>query len=125
MYYSHRVDQNIPIEETVGAMADLVKDGKIKYIGLSEASAESIRKAYKVHPITALQTEYSLLTRDAEGEILNTCRELGITFIPYSPLARGLITATVSNAEELPEDDFRRTLPRFKGESWENNKKLS
>ncbi len=124
LYYSHRVDQNVPIEETVGAMADLVKEGKVKYLGLSEASAESIRKAHRVHPITALQTEYSLLSRDPEGEILNTCRELGITFIPYSPLARGLITATVSNAESLPDDDFRRTLPRFKGENWENNKKL-
>ncbi len=124
LYYSHRVDQNVPIEETVGAMADLVKEGKVKYIGLSEASAESIRRAYKVHPITALQTEYSLLSRDPEGEILDTCRELGITFIPYSPLARGLITATVSNAESLPDDDFRRTLPRFKGDNWENNKKL-
>ncbi len=124
LYYSHRVDQNVPIEETVGAMAELVKEGKVKYLGLSEASAASIRKAYKVHPITALQTEYSLLTRDVEGEILDTCRELGITLIPYSPLARGLITATVSNVENLPEDDFRRTLPRFKGESWENNKKL-
>ena len=124
LYYSHRVDQNVPIEETVGAMADLVKEGKVKYLGLSEASSESIRRAHKIHPITALQTEYSLLTRDPEGEILDTCRELGITFIPYSPLARGLITATVSNADTLPEDDFRRTLPRFKGENWNNNKKL-
>ena len=124
LYYSHRVDQNVPIEDTVGAMADLVKEGKVKYLGLSEASAESIRRAYKVHPITALQTEYSLLSRDPEGEILNACRELGITFVPYSPLARGLITATVNNAETLPEDDFRRTLPRFKGDNWENNKKL-
>jgi aryl-alcohol dehydrogenase-like predicted oxidoreductase len=124
LYYSHRVDQNVPIEDTVGAMADLVKEGKVKYLGLSEASAESIRRAHKVHPITALQTEYSLLSRDPEGEILETCRELGITFIPYSPLARGLITATVNNADTLPEDDFRRTLPRFKGDNWVNNKKL-
>ena len=124
LYYSHRVDQNVPIEETVGAMADLVKEGKVKYLGLSEASSDSLRKAHTVHPITALQTEYSLLTRDVEEEILDTCRELGITFIPYSPLARGLITATVSNAETLPDDDFRRTLPRFKGDNWDNNKKL-
>jgi aryl-alcohol dehydrogenase-like predicted oxidoreductase len=124
LYYSHRVDQNVPIEDTVGAMADLVKEGKIKYIGLSEASAESIRKAHAVHPVTALQTEYSLLTRDAEGEILDTCRELGITFIPYSPLARGLVTATVAKTEDLPENDFRRTLPRFDENHWENNKKL-
>lgn len=124
LYYSHRVDQNVPIEDTVGAMADLVKEGKVKYLGLSEASVESIRRAHKVHPITALQTEYSLLSRDPEGEILDTCRELGITFVAYSPLARGLITATVNNADTLPEDDFRRTLPRFKGDNWVNNKKL-
>ena len=124
LYYSHRVDQNVPIEETVGAMAELVKEGKVKYLGLSEASAESIRKAHAVHPITALQTEYSLLTRDVEKEILDTCRDLGITFIPYSPLARGLITATVSSAENLPENDFRKTLPRFTGDNWDNNKKL-
>jgi aryl-alcohol dehydrogenase-like predicted oxidoreductase len=124
LYYSHRVDQNVPIEDTVGAMADLVKEGKVKYLGLSEASVESIRRAHKVHPITALQTEFSLLSRDPEGEILDTCRELGITFVSYSPLARGLITATVNNADTLPEDDFRRTLPRFKGDNWVNNKKL-
>jgi len=124
LYYSHRVDQNVPIEDTVGAMADLVKEGKVKYLGLSEASVESIRRAHKVHPITALQTEYSLLSRDPEGEILDTCRELGITFVAYSPLARGLITATVNNADTLPENDFRRTLPRFKGDNWVNNKKL-
>ena len=124
LYYAHRVDENVPIEKTVGAMADLVKDGKVKYIGLSEASAKSIRKAHAVHPITALQTEYSLLSREPEVEILDTCRELGITFVPYSPLARGLITATVDKADNLPEDDFRRTVPRFNGENWENNKKL-
>jgi len=124
LYYSHRVDQNVPIEDTVGAMADLVKEGKIKYIGLSEASAESLRRAYKVHPVTALQTEYSILTRDVEGEILNTCRELGITLIPYSPLSRGLVTATISNTAELAPDDYRRIAPRFEGEHFENNKKL-
>jgi aryl-alcohol dehydrogenase-like predicted oxidoreductase len=124
LYYSHRVDQNIPIEETVGAMADLVKQGKVKYLGLSEASAASIRRAHAVHPITALQSEYSLMTRDAEGEILSTVRELGISFVPYSPLARGLITATVSEKDNLPADDFRRTLPRFDQDHWENNQRL-
>jgi aryl-alcohol dehydrogenase-like predicted oxidoreductase len=124
LYYAHRVDPNIPIEETVGAMAELVKQGKVRYIGLSEASAKSIRKAHAVHPITALQSEYSLLTRDAEGEILNTVRELGITFIPYSPLARGLVTATVDDKDKLAQDDFRRTLPRFDDEHWQNNKQL-
>jgi aryl-alcohol dehydrogenase-like predicted oxidoreductase len=124
LYYSHRVDQNVPIEETVGAMADLVKEGKVKYLGLSEASARSIRKAHAVHPIAALQSEYSLLTRDVEGEILDTIRELGITLVPYSPLARGLITATVTGKSELAQDDFRRTLPRFDDEHWQNNKDL-
>ena len=124
LYYSHRVDPNVPIEDTVGAMADLVQEGKVKYLGLSEASSKSLRKAHAIHPITALQTEYSLLTRDPEGEILETCRELGITFISYSPLARGLISATVENPETLPDSDYRNTLPRFQGENWENNKKL-
>ena len=124
LYYSHRVDQNVPIEETVGAMTDLVKEGKIKYIGLSEASAKSIRRAHAVHPITALQSEYSLLTRDVEGEILDTIRELGITLVPYSPLARGLVTATVTDKNELAQDDFRRTLPRFDDVHWQNNKQL-
>ncbi|HYK47014.1 MAG TPA: aldo/keto reductase [Parafilimonas sp.] len=124
LYYSHRVDQNIPVEETVGAMADLVKQGKVKYIGLSEASATSIRKAHAVHPITALQSEYSLMTRDPEGDILDTLRELGITLVAYSPLARGLVTATVTDKNELAEDDFRRTLPRFHDAHWENNQKL-
>ncbi|WP_276373341.1 aldo/keto reductase [Chryseolinea sp. H1M3-3] len=124
LYYAHRVDPNIPIEDTVGAMHDLVQQGKIRYIGLSEASGVSIRKAHAVHPVAALQTEYSLLTRDPEFGILDTVRELGITFIPYSPLARGLVTATVSAASELPTDDFRRTLPRFDEEHWANNKQL-
>ena len=113
LYYAHRVDPNVPIEETVGTMAELVKQGKVRYLGLSEASAKSIRKAHAVHPITALQSEYSLLTREVEGEILDTVRELGISFIPYSPLARGLVTATVEDKEKLAQDDFRRTLPRF------------
>jgi aryl-alcohol dehydrogenase-like predicted oxidoreductase len=124
LYYAHRVDPNVPIEDTVGAMADLVKEGKVRYLGLSEASAISIRKAHAVHPIAALQTEYSLLTRDAEEGILNTVRDLGITFIPYSPLARGLITATLSDKDQLAADDFRRTLPRFDDAHWQNNKQL-
>ena len=124
LYYAHRVDPNVPIEETVGAMAELVKQGKVRYLGLSEASAKSIRKANAIHPITVLQSEYSLLTREVEGEILGTVRELGITFIPYSPLARGLVTATVEDKEKLAQDDFRRTLPRFDDDHWQNNKQL-
>jgi aryl-alcohol dehydrogenase-like predicted oxidoreductase len=124
LYYAHRIDPNVPVEDMVGAMAYLVKEGKVRYLGLSEASTKSIRRAHKVHPITALQSEYSLLTRDVEGEILDTVRELGITFVPYSPLARGLITATVTDKNELPLDDFRRTLPRFDDEHWKNNKQL-
>jgi len=124
LYYAHRVDPNTPVEETVGAMAELVKQGKIRYLGLSEASAQSIRRAHAVHPIAALQTEYSLLTRDPEGEILDTVRELGISFIPYSPLARGLVTATLGDKDNLAADDFRRTLPRFDDKHWENNKQL-
>jgi len=124
LYYAHRIDPNIPVEDMVGAMADLVKEGKVRYLGLSEASAKSIRKAHAVHPITALQSEYSLLTRDVEGEILDTVRELGITFVPYSPLARGLVTATVQDNSTLPSDDFRRTLPRFDPEHWDNNQQL-
>ncbi|HMG67721.1 MAG TPA: aldo/keto reductase [Chitinophagaceae bacterium] len=124
LYYAHRVDPNVPIEETVAAMSALVKQGKVRFLGLSEASAKTIRKAHAVHPIAALQSEYSLLTRDVEGEILNTVRELGITFIPYSPLARGLVTATVDDNNNLAQDDFRRTLPRFDNEHWKNNKQL-
>ena len=124
LYYSHRVDQNVPIEETIGAMAELVKQGKVRYLGLSEASAKSIRRAHAVHPVTALQSEYSLLTRDVESEILDTIRELGIALIPYSPLARGLVTATVGDRETLAPDDFRRTLPRFDDQHWQNNKQL-
>ena len=124
LYYAHRIDPNVPVEEMVGAMAELVKEGKVKYLGLSEASPASIRKAHAVHPITALQSEYSLLTRDPEGEILDTVRELGITFVPYSPLARGLVTATVSGKEQLAADDFRRTLPRFDEGHWNNNQQL-
>jgi aryl-alcohol dehydrogenase-like predicted oxidoreductase len=124
LYYAHRIDPKVPVEEMVGAMAELVKEGKVKYLGLSEASPASIRKAHAVHPITALQSEYSLLTRDPEGEILDTVRELGITFVPYSPLARGLVTATVSGKEQLAADDYRRTLPRFDEGHWNNNQQL-
>jgi aryl-alcohol dehydrogenase-like predicted oxidoreductase len=124
LYYAHRIDPKIPVEDMVGAMAELVKEGKVRYLGLSEASPASIRKANSVHPISALQSEYSLLTRDVEGEILDTVRELGITLIPYSPLARGLITATVNDKDKLAADDFRRTLPRFNEEHWQNNTNL-
>jgi aryl-alcohol dehydrogenase-like predicted oxidoreductase len=124
LYYSHRIDPNIPVEETVGAMADLVKQGKVRYLGLSEASESSIRRAHAVHPITALQSEYSILTRNVEEGILATCRELRIGFIPYSPLARGLVTSTLDR-EQLAKDDFRRTLPRLQHDHWENNKRLA
>ena len=124
LYYAHRVDKNVPIEDTVGAMADLVKEGKVRYLGLSEASAKSIRKAHAVHPIAALQSEYSLLSKDVEGEILDTVRDLGISLVPYSPLARGIITATVNSKEDLAQDDFRRTLPRFDDEHLKNNNQL-
>jgi aryl-alcohol dehydrogenase-like predicted oxidoreductase len=124
LYYAHRVDPNIPVEETVGAMAQLVKEGKVRYLGLSEASAASIRRAHAVHPIAALQSEYSLLTRDVEIEILPVCRELGISLVPFSPLSRGLITNTL-NIDELGSADFRRTLPRFSGDYKENNQHLA
>ncbi|MBN2480452.1 MAG: aldo/keto reductase [Bacteroidales bacterium] len=124
LYYAHRIDPNVPVEEMATAMGNLVKEGKVRYIGLSEASAESIRKAHAVHPVSALQSEYSIITRDAETEILNFCKEQGITFVAFSPLSRGLITGTVDH-EKLEENDFRRTLPRFKGEYWKNNQQLS
>ncbi|AHF15760.1 aldo/keto reductase [Niabella soli] len=123
LYYAHRIDPNVPVEEMVGAMADLVKQGKVRYLGLSEASAASIRKAQAVHPIAALQSEYSLLSRDVEGEILDTVRELGIALVPYSPLARGLVTNTL-NTQALAADDFRRTLPRYQQAAAENNNQL-
>ncbi|MDN4013918.1 aldo/keto reductase [Chryseobacterium gambrini] len=124
LYYAHRVDPNIPVEETVGAMADLVKAGKVKYLGLSEASAESIRKAHKIHPITALQSEYSLLTKDVEREILPVIRELGITLIPYSPLARGLFS-NINEAQNFTDEDFRKSLPRYQEKYLENNRNLA
>jgi aryl-alcohol dehydrogenase-like predicted oxidoreductase len=121
LYYQHRVDTKVPIEETVGAMAELVKAGKVRYLGLSEAAAATIRRAHAVHPITALQTEYSLWMRDVEDEILPTCRELGIGFVPYSPLGRGFLTGRFRRFEDLPEDDFRRRQPRFQGENFQKN----
>jgi len=121
LYYQHRVDTNTPIEDTVGAMAQLIKEGKVRYLGLSEASVNTLRRAAKVHPITALQTEYSLWTRDPEGEILSTCRQLGIGFVAYSPLGRGFLTGQFKKYEDLPQDDYRRTSPRFQGENFQKN----
>jgi len=121
LYYQHRVDPKTPIEETVGAMADLVKEGKVRYLGLSEASPATLRRAAKVHPITALQTEYSLWTRDPDHEILATCRELGIGFVAYSPLGRGFLTGQFRKFEDLPADDYRRNSPRFQGENFQKN----
>ena len=121
LYYQHRVDPDTPIEETVGAMAELVEEGKIRYIGLSEASASTLRRAVKVHPIAALQTEYSLWTRDPEAEILPTCRELGIGFVAYSPLGRGFLTGQFKKFEDLQADDYRRNSPRFQGENFQKN----
>ena len=121
LYYQHRVDPDTPIEDTVGAMAQLVKEGKIRYVGLSEASPQTLRRAAKVHPIAALQTEYSLWTRDPEDGILATCRELGIGFVAYSPLGRGFLTGQFQRFEDLPADDYRRTSPRFQGENFQRN----
>jgi len=121
LYYQHRVDPNTPIEETVGAMAELVKQGKVRYLGLSEAGVETMRRAVKVHPIAALQTEYSLWSRDPEDNILRTCRELGIGFIAYSPLGRGFLTGQIKTFEDLALDDYRRTSPRFQGENFQKN----
>ncbi|MFY9742515.1 MAG: aldo/keto reductase [Candidatus Sulfotelmatobacter sp.] len=121
LYYQHRVDPATPIEETVGAMAQLVREGKIRHIGLSEASPQTLRRAAKVHPITALQTEYSLWSREPEDEILPTCRDLGIGFVAYSPLGRGFLTAQFQRFEDLPEDDYRRNSPRFQGENFKKN----
>jgi aryl-alcohol dehydrogenase-like predicted oxidoreductase len=121
LYYQHRVDPDTPIEETVGAMAELVRKGKVRFLGLSEASPDSIRRAHAVHPITALQSEYSLWTRDPEAEVLGVCRELGIGFVPYSPLGRGFLTGKIKKPEDLGEDDFRHTTPRFQGENFQHN----
>jgi aryl-alcohol dehydrogenase-like predicted oxidoreductase len=121
LYYQHRVDPNTPIEDTVGAMADLVRQGKVRYLGLSEAAPATIRRAHAVHPITALQTEYSLWSRDPEDEILPTVRELGIGFVPYSPLGRGFLTGKIKSIDDLEADDYRRNSPRFQGENFQKN----
>jgi aryl-alcohol dehydrogenase-like predicted oxidoreductase len=121
LYYQHRVDPDVPIEETVGAMADLVRAGKVRYLGLSEAAPATLRRAMKIHAITALQTEYSLWTRDVETEVLPTCRELGIGFVPYSPLGRGFLTGKIQRTDDLPANDWRRRGPRFQGENLQKN----
>ena len=121
LYYQHRVDQSVPIEETVDAMAGLVREGKVRYLGLSEASPATVRRAHLVHPISALQTEYSLWSRDPEADILPTCRELGIGFVAYSPLGRGFLTGRFRRLDDLPADDWRRNNPRFQGENFERN----
>ena len=121
LYYQHRVDRDVPIEETVGAMADLIRAGKVRHLGLSEASAPTIRRAVREHPIAALQTEYSLWMRDVEDEILPTCRELGIGFVAYSPLGRGFLTGRFRKFEDLPADDYRRNQPRFQGANFQKN----
>ena len=124
LYYQHRVDPEVPIEETVGAMAELVRQGKVRHLGLSEAAPATLRRAAKVHPITALQTEYSLWTRDPEDELLGTCRKLGVGFVAYSPLGRGFLTGRFRKLEDLPEDDYRRHSPRFQGENFAKNLEL-
>src|SRR5437667_4968196 len=124
LYYQHRVDPDTPIEETVGEMAELVQKGKVRFLGLAEAGADTIRPAHAVHPITALQWEYSLWTRDPEKEVLGVCRELGIGFVPYSPLGRGFLTGQIKRFEDLPKDDYRRQSPRFQGENFQRNLNL-
>ena len=124
LYYQHRVDKSVPIEETVGAMAELVAAGKVRHLGLSEASAETIRRAHAVHPITALQSEYSLWTRDPEGRVLPTVRELGIGFVAYSPLGRGFLSGRFTSPDDFPEGDFRSSHPRFQGENFARNLEL-
>src|ERR1700733_4305500 len=124
LYYQHRVDPGVPIEETVGAMAELVDAGKVRFLGLSEAGPETIRRAHDVHPISALQTEYSLWSRDPEDEILATVRELGIGFVAYSPLGRGFLTGQITSPDDFDKDDFRRNNPRFQGENFQKNMEL-
>jgi aryl-alcohol dehydrogenase-like predicted oxidoreductase len=121
LYYQHRVDPTVPIEDTVGAMAKLVSEGKVRYLGLSEASSQTIRRAHAVHPITALQSEYSLWTRDPEDDVLATCRELGVGFVAYSPLGRGFLSGQIRRFEDLAADDYRRHSPRFQGENFQKN----
>ena len=125
LYYQHRVDPNTPTAETVGAMAGLVEAGKVRYLGLSEAAPDTIRRAQKVHPIAALQTEYSLWTRDPEGELLDRVRELGIGFVAYSPLGRGFLTAKITSLDELSDNDWRRSMPRFEGDNFSRNVELA
>jgi aryl-alcohol dehydrogenase-like predicted oxidoreductase len=125
LYYQHRVDPNVPVEETVGAMAQLMKEGKVRYLGLSEAGPKTIRRAHGVHSLTAIQSEYSLWTRDPEDGVLAACRELGIGFVPYSPLGRGVLTGKITKLEDLAQDDFRRTNPRFEGGNLSKNLELS
>jgi aryl-alcohol dehydrogenase-like predicted oxidoreductase len=124
LYYQHRVDPNMPIEDTIGALAELVQEGKIRHIGLSEAGAATIRRAHAVHPIAALQTEYSLWTRDPEAELLPLLRELGIGFVPYSPLGHGFLTGEITSPEQLADDDWRKTNPRFTGENFQRNLRI-
>jgi aryl-alcohol dehydrogenase-like predicted oxidoreductase len=124
LYYQHRVDRDTPIEETISAMAELVQAGKVRYLGLSEAAPETIRRAHKVHPVAALQTEYSLWSRDPESKLLDTVRELDIGFVAYSPLGRGFLTARITNLDELPNNDWRRGMPRFEGENFRRNLQL-
>jgi aryl-alcohol dehydrogenase-like predicted oxidoreductase len=124
LYYLHRVDQQTPIEDTVGAMADLVKAGKVRHLGLSEVNPDTLRRACAVHPIAALQSEYSLWSRDPEDGVLQACRELGVGFVPYSPLGRGFLTGQFKRFEDLPEDDYRRNSPRFQGENFQKNLQL-
>jgi len=124
LYYQHRVDPSVSIEDTVGAMAELVREGKVRTLGLSEASAATIRRAHAVHPIAAVQSEYSLWSRDPEDEVLETCRELGIGFVPHSPLGRGMLTGAIRNVDDLGKDDFRRNLPRFQADNLDANAAL-
>lgn len=121
LYYQHRVDPKVPIEDTVGALADLVRAGKVRYIGLSEASAETLERAHKVHPVSALQSEYSLWTRDPEAQALATCRRLGVALVPYSPLGRGFLTGAIRKPEDFEADDYRRSSPRFQGDNFARN----
>ena len=124
LYYAHRIDPKVPVEEMVGAMSNLVREGKVRFIGLSEASAASIRKAHSIHPVSAIQSEYSILTRDAEKEVIPLCAELGISFVAFSPLSRGLMTNTLDK-DKFGKNDFRKLLPRFSGEHWKNNNELA
>src|ERR671910_1479597 len=124
LYYQHRVDRTVPIEETVGAMAQLIERGKVRHLGLSEAAPDTIRRAYREHPITALQTEYSLWTRDPEDELLPLCRDLGVGFVAYAPLGRGFLTGRFHSVDDIPADDYRRSSPRFQGDNFQKNLEL-